>query len=129
MRLIRVYAAALLFSALSQPIMAQESSPKLPASISGGWTHSGWGGSWSLTKFDMAAKTAIAYLSPGGDSCGLVNAPAIIKMWDGKRLEVEIAPIGRCRYPVTYRLEREGNRWDGTIDNDKRTVFADGRES
>jgi hypothetical protein len=117
----------LLTIGVAQSLHAQDSASKLPPAISGGWEHSGWQGSWSLTRFDLSAKTAVASLGRGGDSCGFSNAAAVIRRWDGKSLEIEISKA--CLYPVTFRIEREGNRWEGSIDNDVRTVSARGHDS
>jgi hypothetical protein len=85
MKIKGVFAAIVLISAgISQQADAQEATLVLPTRISGQWVNNTWSNSWAITKFDAVAKTALATLGRGGDSCGFENVPASIKSWDGK---------------------------------------------
>lgn len=112
----------------SPPVQAQDPEAKLPLEITGKWTNNEWGGPWVIKSFDLAAKTAVASLGRGGDSCGFSNVPAVIKRWDGKTLEIEVK-TRTCRFPVLFRIDRNGRSWEGVVENDVRTVMATGRES
>lgn len=115
----------LMFSAIAILVSAAETPNPLPAQIKGTWHNQGWQNTWQLSNFDVAQRTARATLGRGGDSCGFDNVPATIKGWDGKRLTVEVSKS--CRFPVTFDLEQNGSDWSGSIDNDVRTVMANGK--
>jgi len=102
--------------------------PRLPPEISGKWSNNEWGGPWTLKSFDVSGKTAVASLGRGGDSCGFSNVPATIKLWDGRTLEVEVRTRS-CRFPVLFRIDRDGSSWDGVVENDVRTVKASGHDN
>jgi len=114
--------------ALSPQLLAQDAVSRLPAEITGKWSNDRWGGPWVLKTFDLPAKTAVASLGRGGDSCGFSDVPAEIRRWDGRTLEVEVRTRA-CRVPVMFRINRDGSRWEGVVENDVRTVKAEGRDS
>jgi hypothetical protein len=102
----------------------------LPTKITGSWDHNGWGGNVEVYSIDSPAKTARTSLGKGGDSCGFHNALGIIKQWDGKTLHVEIPKPPGCRFgPIVFRFEKSGDRWEGVVENDARTVQATARGS
>lgn len=104
----------------------------LPAKISGRWVNLAnqvWSNDWELSRFDLHAKTALASLGRGGDSCGFTNAPAIIKSWDGRSLVIEVLDQCQFKVPILFRLNRYGDRWEGSVENDVRTVSASGQTS